>query len=120
MPTSKRQKYLEKQARKKAEQLAMLRNQVERDAQIKQFIMQMHEHKFPFGDPDIQKLLKLFRKYILEGGTTNGRIYIKDINSYAIYRFYDDKRRNCEVDIKKAQPPANETVKRLRERAGVE
>lgn len=103
MPTIKRQRYLEKKTRQEAERLAMFRNRAERDDQIRQFIMQMHEHHFPFGDPDIQKLLKLFRRYIVDGGTHEGTIYIRDIDSYAIYRLYDSKKFNCEVDVKKAR-----------------
>lgn len=103
MPTAKREKYLKKKAYQRAKQLSMIRNRAERDEQIRQFIMQMHEHHFPFGDPDIQKLLKLYRTYILEGGTHEGRIYIKGINSYAFYRLHESKQFNCEVDIKKVK-----------------
>ena len=115
MPTTKRQRYLEKKALKEAKRLAMIRNRADRDAQIRQFIMQMHEHNFPFGDPDIQKLLKLFRKYIVEGGTHEGRIYIRDIESYAIYRLHESKQYNCEVDIKRVKKKS-ETAERLSER----
>lgn len=115
MPTTKRQKYLQKKARQEAERLAMTRSRADRDSQIRQFIMQMHEHHFPFGDPDIQKLLKIYRKYIVEGGTYEGTIYIHDIDSYAIYRLYDSKKFNCEVDIKKARKQTD-VQKRLAER----
>lgn len=115
MPTVKRQRYLEKKARQEAERLAMIRNRADRDNQIRQFIMQMHEQHFPFGDPDIQKLLKVFRKYIVEGGTHEGSIYINDIDSYALYRLYDSKKFLCEVDIKKARKQS-EVAKRLAER----
>lgn len=97
MPTEKRMKYLAKQAAK----LAQLRSQHERDEQIKVFIMQMNEYNIPFGDPDIQNLLRLFREYVLVGGCHNGKLLIRDIDSYAYYRLFEDKRFHCEVDIKK-------------------
>jgi len=104
MPTDKRIKYLEKQASK----LGQLRSKNERDMQIKIFIMQMHEYQIPFGDPDIQKLLKLFRTYIEEGETNIGNILVRGIDSYAYYRLFADKKRNCEVDIKKREVDKNQ------------
>lgn len=90
-----------KHLQKQATRMGMLRSKNERDMQIKIFIMQMHEYNIPFGDPDIQELLKLFRNYIEDGETNIGKILVRGIDSYAYYRLYADKRHNCEVDIKK-------------------
>ena len=104
MPTEKRKKYLEKQAKKQA----LVRTRAERLEKIDEVFDNFQRTGFP-PTPEIRRFFQICRKWVEEGGKYEGIIPVPSLNIEICYTFSNSKRHEIGVMLKhtgKDEPPA--------------
>lgn len=97
MPTAKRAKYLEKQARKKINQRTK-EDRIEKTNEIKDNLKKAH--LTPEILPQIEDFYKVIDKFVEDGIPIQGIIPLPDVKAKIIYFFTNNKTKGLDAMVK--------------------
>mgnify|MGYP000073671652 CR=1 FL=1 len=96
MPTAKRQKHLDRQAKKLAKQ----RNKEEREVEVNKILKELNKLGFPNEEPNILKFKEILTDYAETGNNYKGILPLKGYGREICYYLSNNKNQSVDVMLR--------------------